>query len=638
MSRTSTTVGRRQSIPAWMTAAAVVAVLALALVWRAAPAMADTAPAATPTVAPTTAATVAPTTVAPVSTGAVGSRAAALRTYDQCSTSTATDSTCPIEMSLVAKNLPPNSDTGWRVGDVINLQLKIQNKGGVAKKVIALSAGMDFNPDELGLVSASTPYAPVPTTTAGVGAIFDFTNAAAILRAASGTVGNSSTAYINANKFKLVSGDKNGAIAPNVNLTGKLDLDFEILGADNAIALAASGASGDSAVIGEVSVRVQKNPDADTTYIVALRGSRAATTDANGDMYRNSVVVDGTNSDVLGRSILGKVVSAGLSVMRTKVTVSLEVATPAASPEGRGHRVGDLIAVDVVAEATGTDAIARNATSMDLEINVDSTKFVLVDGSGTDTKVLATAPVVKPAATDPAFGSFTSKKADNSGSCVAADATNNFYVGSSTNKITLNLDGSALDLRAGTAVKRVIGRFWVRPNYNGASADQTQQLTVGASPVIGIREYDANCASTTRFQVATDVNVTSPVGDVVVKPTTVYVKLEPQLTTNQVIRVGDLIKVKYLIDTRDAKYVNTVRTTITYNDADLILVDSTKAPIAASTGVAVSVSTSNPVDTDIAGATASGTDNRRATTGTPAVSTITLNVAGDDTVLAQAAG
>ncbi|NCA14929.1 MAG: hypothetical protein EBS89_12525, partial [Proteobacteria bacterium] len=84
MSRTSTTVGRRQSIPAWMTAAAVVAVLALALVWRAAPAMADTAPAATPTVAPTTAAAVA--TATPVASNSVQTRAVAPGTGDQCAT------------------------------------------------------------------------------------------------------------------------------------------------------------------------------------------------------------------------------------------------------------------------------------------------------------------------------------------------------------------------------------------------------------------------------------------------------------------------------------------------------------------------------------------------------------------------
>ena len=60
MSRTSTTAGARRRVPAWTTAAAVVAVLALALVWRVVPASADTVPVTTPTVAPTTVATVAP--------------------------------------------------------------------------------------------------------------------------------------------------------------------------------------------------------------------------------------------------------------------------------------------------------------------------------------------------------------------------------------------------------------------------------------------------------------------------------------------------------------------------------------------------------------------------------------------------
>ena len=660
MSRTNKSVGTRERGPTRATITALVAVVALALAWGVAPALADTAPAATPTtvatVAPTTVATVAPTTVAtvaPVSVGVVGSRAAALKSWDQCATSTATSLTCPIQMSLVATNEPPISGDGWRVGDVINLQLKIENKENVAKKVIALSAGMDFNPDELGLVAATSPYAPVPTTTSGVGTIFDRTSAPDVLKNASTTaqgVTNSSTAYINKNKFKLEPGDstpgndKNGTDNNNpltYQKTGKIDLDFEILGAANAISLGAADSTNPSpsVIIGEISVRVQKNPSSNGTYTIKLRGPREAINDDYGDMYRNSVVLDGTNSEVIGRSILGKVVNADLSVKRTEVTVSLAVATPSLSPEGRGHRVGDTIAVDVVAEATGTGSIARNATSMDLVINVDSSKFVLVDGSGSDVKALATPPVVKPATTNPAFGQFTSKKAGNSTTCEANNSTNNAYGGASgvlANKITLNLDGAdgaALDLRPGTdTVKRVVGRFWVRPNYNG-TADQTERITI-ETPIIGIREYDANCAATTRFQVATAKNIASPAGDIVVKPTTVNVKLAPDFTTQQrdVIRVGDLIKVKYLIDTTDAKYVNTIRTTITYQDTDLILVDSQMAAI--STGDAVSVLTTGT--SDIAGATATGTNNRRATTGV--VSTITLNVVGNDNVLETASG
>ena len=132
MSRTSTTVGRRQSIPAWMTAAAVMAVLALALVWRAVPASADTpttvatvAPTTVATVAPTTAATVAPTTVATPVSGTVSARGR--QPSPPCNGSTTTSS-CYMEL-ILQPEATPTQDTGWRVGDVIKLELKIKNTG-----------------------------------------------------------------------------------------------------------------------------------------------------------------------------------------------------------------------------------------------------------------------------------------------------------------------------------------------------------------------------------------------------------------------------------------------------------------------------------------------------------------------------
>ncbi|NBT20474.1 MAG: hypothetical protein EBT00_17140, partial [Proteobacteria bacterium] len=266
-----------------------------------------------------------------------------------------------------------------------------------------------------------------------------------------------------------------------------------------------------------------------------------------------------------------------VAVAKTTVTLSLKVADPADST--RKHRTGDTIQVELQVAASD---IARNATSLDATITVPSADYVLVNAP-TPSKVVATAPVVK-TTNGVAFGNaFTSKGGSS------ADGTNNNLSG---NTITLKIDGTALNLLSTTPV--TIGTFYVRPKYNGDTSGAPKNLTIGASPMIGIRASDTNAGYTVGdlgFTFEAGVNGGGSTARVAVDPTTVAMSLVPTLPSP--LRIGGEIKVDVKITPTYASYINHVQTAIAINGSQFQIVEH--GLLANSQTVTASAFGTNPV-------------------------------------------
>ncbi|NBT27513.1 MAG: hypothetical protein EBT09_13420, partial [Actinobacteria bacterium] len=303
----------------------------------------------------------------------------------------------------------------------------------------SLNAVITFPSADFVLVTSATDAAPVSATT-GVGAVINSTGFAFGTGALASAPGA-------ANTFRVASS------LPTITL--KID------GA--ALALAAN----DVKTVGRFYVRPKYNGDTSSA-------TKNLTIAANPSLgIRASDGSLGFTTTVTGAG------DFRVAVAKTTVTLSLKVADPADST--RKHRTGDTIQVELQVAASD---IARNATSLDATITVPSADYVLVNAP-TPSKVVATAPVVK-TTNGVAFGNaFTSKGGSS------ADGTNNNLSG---NTITLKIDGTALNLLSTTPV--TIGTFYVRPKYNGDTSGAPKNLTIGASPMIGIRASDTNAGYT----------------------------------------------------------------------------------------------------------------------------------------------
>lgn len=366
MNRTKILTWQRDRIPTWMLTVVMATAIALSLMWGVNPAAADTAPASTPTVAPV--ATLAPVaTATPAASGSFRTRAQAPQTGDQCATPVAnwtSPDPCALEMILVTPTVFAG-DSGWRVGDLIKVEVHVINHSATAQKFNGLSAHVDFVLSEFQLVNVSKTPVPVSTPSGGStnvdGNIIDLTGGLP-----------SAGQQILKNYYS------------EVGTKGKIDFEAGVTDIANAVTVAAN--NGD-VLIGSFYVRVKTNPTSNMDYTLTLRAQNAATT--GDDTYRNSVIGDGSSVGTAGLNIMGKATSAVLTVKKTTVDLSLAVGMPVAPSV---TRTGDTIPVKLqISNSAGM--FVRNATSIDAAVSFDTTKFTLVNANetGDDSKVSVTA-------------------------------------------------------------------------------------------------------------------------------------------------------------------------------------------------------------------------------------------------------
>ena len=591
MNRTKILTWQRDRIPAWMLTVVMATAIALSLMWGVNPAAADTAPASTPTVAPV--ATLAPVaTATPAASGLVQTRAQAPGTGDQCATPVATWTSpdpCGLEMVLVP-TATPTGDLGWRVGDIIKVEIRVKNHSATAQKFNGISAHVDFVLNELQLVNASKT--PVAVSTPGAnsntnvdGSIIDLTG------------GLPSTGrQVLKNYYSEATGT-----------TGKIDFEAGMTDIANSVTVPAT--TGD-VLIGTFYVRVKTNPSPDGTYTLTLRAQNAVTSVTAIDGARNSVIGDGSSVGTAGRNIMGQATDAVLTVKKTTVDLSLTVGTPVARTI---TRTGDTIPVKLQLSNSAA-MFVRNATSIDASVSFDTTKFTLVTANENDDDSKVSVAVN---ADDATVADITGATADALATATAQTAGRKYTEIGTTGTVTLKLDSATAIAFTGTAATKTVATIYLRPRYNTAS----QNVTIVSGSIIGIRDT-ANMG----FQL--HVTATAASSSVSVTTTTVNLTMVPTLPSP--IRVGDAIAVALKIAPTDARYANRIETTIFFDARQFQLVqDGTTAytPVVTDTGAAVSLTNSALTTTTVGNAvTASAATNTFAIASD--VGTITLNVSG----------
>ncbi|NBT27465.1 MAG: hypothetical protein EBT09_13175, partial [Actinobacteria bacterium] len=317
-------------------------------------------------------------------------------------------------------------------------------------------------------------------------------------------------------------------------------------------------------LIGSFSVRVKTNPSGNPNYTLTLRAQNAQTNVSATDGARNSVIGDGSSVGTAGLNIMGKATSAVLPVRETIVDLAI---VPSKTTIGGGlasdRRVGDIIPVDLTLTAT---TIVRNATSLNAVITFPSADYVLVTGATDSTPVSPTGGVGAVINTDGfAFGTGALASAPG--------AANTFRVVSNLPTITLNIDGTALTLDA--AAVKTVGRFYVRPKYNGDgdgtnSNPAPKNLTIAANPSLGIRASDGSLGFTTT------VTGAGPFRVAVAKTTvTLSLKVADPVDLTRKHRTGDTIQVELQVAASDiARNATSLDATITVPSADYVLVNA----------------------------------------------------------------
>ncbi|MBU6150578.1 MAG: hypothetical protein KGR25_03950, partial [Chloroflexi bacterium] len=592
MSRTSTTAGARRRVPAWTTAAAVVAVLALAFVWRAAPASADTAPAATPTVAPTTASSTTSGSVSASSTsGNIRTLAQGLTSDSQCGASGAPSDTCPLELKLVASSGPLTTIAAgdkWRIGDVIRIDIVIKNTSATPQVINGASAHIDFNADHLQLVkyvassgsSASDPIAmgsivsgnvlvPVPMAVSGLGKIIDPSTS----DWQSSADASGANSYLGMQRW---ANNYNVVVSGSGTYTGQIDYEFGTTNSNNFKTIAASASS----TIGSLLVRLKSNPDASpsaTNYTLTLRDQDAATSGIP-DRYRNSVVT-GVNSISTNGNLMAQAPDLGLQVAHTEVAMSVVANLPkefSSSNDRASTRVGDTIAVDLNITAASS-MIVRNATQVKASISFPTAQFVLVkaDSAADKTSKVAVSAGSQTAAEILELTGFTS---DALGSASAGTVT--YTESSGTGTVAIDSSATAANAIAmnatSNAVTKTVARIYLRPRYNNGSQD----ITLGASPEIGIKDASlsrgdgaAACANNCAIPFGITVTGGSATTAVAVTTTTIDLHLSAVTPTGTTpIRVGDVIPVELRVTPRNARHVDHVLASFTFDITQFKLV------------------------------------------------------------------
>ncbi|NDE77421.1 MAG: hypothetical protein EB039_15395 [Proteobacteria bacterium] len=343
-------------------------------------------------------------------------------------------------------------DSGWRVGDLIKVEVHVINHSSTEQKFNGLSAHVDFVLSELQLVNASkTPVAtstPVSGSTNIDGAIIDLTGSLL------------STGRQVLKNYYSEAGS-----------TGKIDFEAGVTELANAVTVPATSGN---VLIGSFYVRVKTNPGSDGTYTLTLRAQNAAI--SGDDQYRNSVIGDGSSVGTAGLNIMGQATSAVLTVKKTTVNLSLAVGTPVARTV---TRTGDTIPV-ALQLSNSTGMFVRNATSIDAAVSFDTTKFTLVKANetGDDSKVS-----VSEGADNATVADITSAPADALASATAQTAGRQYTVSGNTGTVTLKLDSATAIAFSGTAATQTVGTIYLRPRYNTAS----QNVTIVSGSIIGIR-------------------------------------------------------------------------------------------------------------------------------------------------------
>ncbi|NDB22209.1 MAG: hypothetical protein EB020_15215, partial [Proteobacteria bacterium] len=389
-----------------------------------------------------------------------------------------------------------------------------------------------------------------------------------------------------------------------VGSTGKIDFEAGVTGANNAVTVDANT----DVLIGSFYVRVKTNPVSDGTYTLTLRAQNAAT--EGDDQYRNSVIGDGSSVNTAGKNIMGQATSADLTVKKTTVALSIDPSyTTIGQSLASDRRVGDIIPVDLKLTAT---TIVRNATSLNAVITFPSADFVLVT-SATDAAPVSATTGVGAVINSTGFAFGTGALAS------APGAANTFRVASSLPTITLKIDGAALALAANDV--KTVGRFYVRPKYNGDTSSATKNLTIAANPSLGIRASDGSLGFTTTVTGAGDFRVA------VAKTTvTLSLKVADPADSTRKHRTGDTIQVELQVAASDiARNATSLDATITVPSADYVLVNApTPSKLLA---IAPVVKTTNGVAfgnafTSKGGSSADGTNNNLSG------NTITLKIDG----------
>ena len=538
---------------------------------------------AVPTVA--LVATLAPVaTATPAASGSVRTRELAPQTGDQCATPDPTYANhCGLEMVIVAPTVFAG-DSGWRVGDLIKVEIRVRNHSATALKFMEVSAHVDFVLSELQLVNASKTPVPVSTPEANGNTIVD------------GFIIDLTDSSL-PSKGRIVLKNYYSEAGP----TGKIDFEAGIFDiADSATVPANTG----DVLIGSFYVRVKTNPSSDGTYTLTLRAQNAVKDVNATDGARNSVICDGSSDGTAGLNIMGKATSAVLPVKKTTVDLSLAVGQPVGRPS---TRTGDTIPVTLQL-SNSTNMFVRNATSIDAAVSFDTTWFTLVtaNATGDDSKVS-----VAVNADDATVADITGATADALVSASAQTAGRKYTETGTTGTVTLKLDSAiAIDF-TGTAATKTVATIYLRPRYNTASQD----VTIVSGAIIGIRDN-------TNMGFRLNVTATAATSPVTVTTTTVNLTMVPTLPSP--IRVGDAIPVALKIAPTDARYVNRIETTIVFDATRFQLVqDGTTAYTPVTNGAAVSLAGS---------ALTAGGNNASAATNTFAIAgsvgTITLNVSG----------
>jgi|GEM_PF-4937750 len=623
MSRTSTTVGTRRRVPAWTTAAAVVAVLALALVWRVVPASADTAPASTPTVAPTTVATVAPTkvatvapttvatvapttvaTVAPTTVATVAPTTVATVAPTKVATvaPTTVATVAPTKVATVAAKTSgsvgtrayPPSPGDQCAAPIVN-ETDVWPATGVGKCVAELILATPAVPsgdegwrvgDVVELTLSIVNHGANSVDVSGVDAFIDFVLSE--LELVTGSYASTATpvtpvtprAYecdpdptadppVSCNDEAIV---RTGGIFASANsddvrenyyynaAVGRLNFSA-------GLQTPATITTSTPAVVGTLKFRVKSNPSsavtasaADTTYPITLRNRNQATSGASG--WRNSAIVGVGAIGDAAMNIMGRAKDLHLPVERTEIALSLVPTVVAGKTD---IRVGDVVPVDLKLKAT---TIIRNMTSLDASVSFDFAKFVLVDSTGA---------VIAPDSTTATTLNGTGFAFGDSGTTAITDGNLHAQTtsGTTTSTITLKINGTALSKAKDN--ESTVVRFYVRPKDNGATTDTNNPLTLGANPTIGIRATDDSLG----FQSYVTTGATSPATGakdypVPVKHTKITLALVVATPADATRghRTGDTIKVDMTATATDlARNVTSLRTTISVPKLDFVLVD-----------------------------------------------------------------
>jgi hypothetical protein len=509
---------------------------------------------------------------------------------------------------FVAPAATPSGDLGWRVGDVIDMTVKVWNHGSSDVSVNAIDVFIDFDKDKLQLVNNTAGATVTP-----VAPCFSSCDKSVLTLGSDILPANSSTNIVENYYF-----EDSGA-APGY--TGGINLSAGLLGTSQSIPASATK------TVATFKLRVKQNPGDgvatqanayDTTYSVRVRNRNESTSGLGG--WRNSAIASAGGIAAAGQNIMGRATDLDVPIKRTIIALAIDPSyTSIGGSLASDRRVGDIIPVDLKLTAT---TIVRNATSLDAVITFPSADYVLVTSDTDKTPIDAntgTGATINTAGF--AFGTGANAS--------ATGAANTFSKPSSLPTITLKIDGAALTLSPND--EKTVGRFYVRPTYNGDTAAAPKNLTLVATPSIGIRASGGSLGFTTAVTGAQPYRVA-------VAKTTAAISLVPGKVSDKTDRrTGDVIPVDVTLTASTlVRNMDAIDAAASFSFGDFVLVDSSGVAIAPDSTTAATLAGSSPFAFTSATA-ATGGNNHTQAGSSPVVSTVTLKTTGV-TPLSLAAG